>query len=782
MATGTFSTSFGTYYRLQMDWTATQSTANNNSTVTAKLYLVSTSSRSNISSSSSKTFSITIDGTTSSTTGNLNLAGGQKKLLHTYSKVVPHASNGTKSIGITGFMQWGLNINGHTSDVSTSKTIALPKISSASTASTIANVSSWRAGETFSVSVNRSSSAYTHTLRIYVGTTLIGTRTGIGASAVVTFSTPELTTIFNTIGTHESTEASVELDTYSGGTKIGSTDEHGFRIAAALPTDTVQFPYGKTFEAGSEIHFTLVPNSERFYHSVLLKYGGTEITRTEMSPLQTDGYFITRDAVTQINDFIGSRASATFTIEVYTKWVNQVIRQPEEFAITIKPERSSQQPIFEADLIVQDSRYSSRVRVGKSGTFISGVSEVEITVPSSQKAQPRGSAYIVRYTFSVGNKTVAVTPSTGAIVAKIPDVVGNGSETITVTATDSNGVEASVYRIVDFIPYYVPRISAAATRVGQFETETAIVFEASYAPVRVDSVAKNAISTQRYRYRQIYGTWSAWTTVSSSLAIVNATLQLDNTKAWQVEIEVNDYFNTVSTTLSVSAGKPTFFIDAMKSSVGVNTFPVLRNALEIEGRIKSTQLGEIGSVSIGGFASDLHKDGSNNLFVAGDSNKVEFIGGAFAAQKYINDVTFTTNTGKFYFSQKIQAQGGLEVSGTLSADTSGTHTGQVNGNVTSTGTSTFNYTKFRDQPYTSYQETGYCGLQLEATTPFGLGYGVNFKMSKDYLPSSITLSVDSGNLATSRVYTGYITVHGFWFQILRSNSSTNAAWRGTYRA
>lgn len=770
MASGTFSTTFGTYYRLQMEWTATQSVANNTSTVTAKLYLISLSSRSSISSSSSKTFRITIDGTASSTTGNLNLSGGQKKLLHTYSKVVPHGSNGAKSVPIVGFMQWGLSINGHTSDVTISKTEALPTIVSASSIST---VSSWRAGESLSVTINRASSAYTHTVRAYVGSTMVATRTGVGASVVFNFSTAELNTIFITIGTHTASVASVEVDTYSGSTKIGSTDTHNFDITAGLPTDKISFPSGTNYTVGDAITFNLTPYNSRFYHTVILRYAGEEIARTEMTPGETLGVINTGTSaiMNDLHSKIGYADYANFTLEFYSKWVNQVIRQPVEKTIRFYPDLSSLSPTFDAELDVTDTNTTIRNILG-ADYYLSGKSTIQITVPSAQKATAQGSEVITQYTFSVGNKTVTVPNTPGSIVATIPGVVASGYTTITATAQDTRGAEASVYWSGTFIPYFDLIVGASASRVGRFETTTNLEVTTKYAPVIKTSSPLNSLVSRRYRYRQRNGAWGGWITLSAIATVATASLSLDNTKSWDIEVEVTDRFGTKTTqTIYVSAGKPTLFIDALRNSVGVNKFPDKSNAFQVEGDVIATGYGQFNDVKIGTYANDMYKSGAK-LLLSAQSDVTDFHKGAFTMRPYLYDVTFSTNKGKFYFSDPITAPSGI------TADV----TGNLSGNVTSSGTSTFNYTMFNDQPITSYLETGFCGIQMDGATPFGIGVGVNFKMSKNYTPTSITLSQDSGNIATSKVFTGYITKHGFWIQIVRSNATTNTAWRGTYRA
>ena len=99
MATsGTIQQAITTGYRIQIAWTVdSQSVANNTSTVTAKVQLVSTGSSYTIVSSATKSGSLTINGTAYTFTFSAALSGSQTKTLFTKTVTISHASNGTKT-------------------------------------------------------------------------------------------------------------------------------------------------------------------------------------------------------------------------------------------------------------------------------------------------------------------------------------------------------------------------------------------------------------------------------------------------------------------------------------------------------------------------------------------------------------------------------------------------------------------------------------------------------------------------------------------------------------
>ena len=767
MATsGTFSQTFGTYYRLQLEWTATQSASAGTSTITAKLYLMSLSSRASISSSSSKTFRITIDGVASATTGNLNLSGGQKKLLHTFTHTVSHNTDGTKTVPITGFMQWGLNINGHTSDVTISKNEVLTPIQSSST---IGTISSWRAGGSLSVGINRASTAYSHTLRVYIGTTLVATRTGITSSSYVfNFTASEKTTIFNTIGRNSSAATRVELDTYSGSSKVGSTDSKAAAIAAGLPS-TINY-VSSPIEVGDPLLVGASYNNEEFTHTLILKDGATEIGRIEVPAyealaIDTFQYF------DELTSRIGSATYKDFTVELYTKYGTQVIRDSDTATVRIRPNEGAMQPEFSQPgwLVISDMDLESTIATALgSGYYLSGESRLYVKIPAAYKATAKLGATIETYTVSVGNKSAVYYDTAGDINMYVNYPTASGPTEITVTARDSRGNEASVTKTVQFISYTAPTITASASRVGRFEDTTNVSISTPYSPVIKGTTPVNTITSRRYRTRQQGGVWSGWTALSTTLSTVNFTLSLDNTKAWDFEFEVSDKFSTVNRIITVSAGRPTLFIDASKNSVGINKFPTSNDSLE-------ATRAEIANISIGAALDDISKT-SSTFNVArnngGTGNTVDFANGAFKFVIYSGDISLYTNRGEFYFGNKINAYAG------------------ITGNITSSGKSTFNDVdvngtlKFATQPIQSVSETGFCGIGGMGASGFSsavAGVGVNFRVRKNYTPSSIYLSESSASFSTP-VLAINISSDGFWLYINGNGSVSYRYWRGRYTA
>ena len=237
MATsGTIQEAIRTGYRIQIAWTVdSQSVANNTSTVTAKVQLVSTGSSYTINSSASKSGSLTINGTKYTFNFTASLSGNQTKTLFTKTVTVAHASDGTKTCAFSATCGINVTLSGtYYGNVTASGTGAFNTIARASTISSVTSSVSVNGTNAVTVAITRASSSFTHTVVFSFGS-YSKTTTGVGTSTSYAIPTSWLNAIPNaTSGT-----AKVTVTTYSGSTKIGSAVSKNFTLtvpASVVPS------------------------------------------------------------------------------------------------------------------------------------------------------------------------------------------------------------------------------------------------------------------------------------------------------------------------------------------------------------------------------------------------------------------------------------------------------------------------------------------------------------------------------------------------------------------
>lgn len=267
MATsGTIQQAIRTGYRIQIAWTVdSQSVANNTSTVTAKVQLVSTGSSYTINSSASKSGSLTINGTKYTFNFTASLSGNQTKTLYTKTVTISHASDGTKTCAFSATCGINVTLSGtYYGNVTASGNGTFNTIARASSISSVTASVSVNGTNAVTVEISRKSSGFTHTVTFTFGS-YSKSNTGVGTSTSYAIPTSWLNAIPNaTSGT-----AKVTVTTYSGSTKIGSAVSKNFTITvpstvvpsissvAVADTTTNQSTFGSMVQGKSKPKFTI---------------------------------------------------------------------------------------------------------------------------------------------------------------------------------------------------------------------------------------------------------------------------------------------------------------------------------------------------------------------------------------------------------------------------------------------------------------------------------------------------------------------------------------------
>lgn len=235
-ASGTIQEAIRTGYRLQIVWTVdSQSTANNTSTVTAKVQLVSTGASYTINSTASKSGSLTINGTKYTFTFTASLSGNQTKTLFTKTVTVAHSADGTKTCAFSATCGIDVTLSGtFYGDITASGNGTFDTIARASTISSVTSSVSVNGTNAVTVEIARKASSFTHTVVFSFGS-YSKSVTGVATSTSYAIPVTWLSAIPNaTSGT-----AKVTVTTYSGSAKIGSAVSKNFTLtvpASVVPT------------------------------------------------------------------------------------------------------------------------------------------------------------------------------------------------------------------------------------------------------------------------------------------------------------------------------------------------------------------------------------------------------------------------------------------------------------------------------------------------------------------------------------------------------------------
>lgn len=219
MATsGTITQAIRTGYQMKIVWTVdSQSVANNTSTVTVKVQLVSTGSSYTINSTASKSGTLTINGTKYSFTFTAALSGNQTKTLYTKPVTIAHNADGSKSCAFSSTIGINVTLSGtYYGDITASGSGTFGTIPRATTPTLSA--SSVNMGESITISMPRASSAFDHTLTYSFGgaSGTIGSDLGTSKAWTVPLS------LASQIPSGTSGTCTITCKTYNGSTLIGT--------------------------------------------------------------------------------------------------------------------------------------------------------------------------------------------------------------------------------------------------------------------------------------------------------------------------------------------------------------------------------------------------------------------------------------------------------------------------------------------------------------------------------------------------------------------------------
>lgn len=587
---GSWNKNVGAGWRLRLEWSATQNISANTSTITVRLYWVSLGSSYTVNSSVSKTCSIGIGGTWSNKTsaGLAKLSGNQKKLIHSYSRTVSHNADGTLSVSLGGWFDAQVTLSGvyyNRIQVDT-KTVTLNRIPRASS---ISSSASWTAGSNHKVTISRASSSFTHTVRWQVQDTggtwrTIKTVNGVGTSVNSSFSVAQNRDIFNRLAQTASRPSRVEVETYSGSTKIGSTTRKTGTCKAPSASTTTR---SSSFNIGSTVSGTISRQNSNFTHTLQYIFGGTTYTlHTRTS--STNWSYNTSGIASSLYNKIPSAKSISGTLRIYTYYDGVQVRSYNSYSVTARIVGS--EPTFSSSQISYIDTNNTTIGVtGNNQYIIQNKSNLRVTITSS--ATPKNGATIKEYIITCGNRS-ATSSGIGAI--NLGTINASSNVSLSVRAVDSRGFSTTVSKTVEILPYNPPAVNTTALRQNGFESNTTLSLRGSISPLRVGTSNKNSVQTARFQYRQLgVGSFTSLTNFSFSQSVpgytaTNRILSLDNLKAWEIRVIVTDRIASTTINLTVPVGQPILFIDSNKKSVGINKFTTNKNAFEVNGRIYAT--------------------------------------------------------------------------------------------------------------------------------------------------------------------------------------------------
>lgn len=574
------------YWKLQIEWSAKQNYAANQSTIRADLYWMATrSDRGRLSDSSEEFVQLTIDGvsTPDDITANVILNDGQKKLILSSTVTVTHDTQGNRSVEIGADFDINTYLRGtYYSGISVSEEVDLNPIPRESAVSTGAD---WTVGVPKVMAIKPQSVAYSHKLRflakntsnvfeeVYVLPIAAGNITGTSY-----FGQSDNEKMFRILNKRASTQSKVVLETWSGTTMISATETLGTMSApqASYSVSPTTFIVGQPFVVALQLY------NYDFRHTVRLKHGTTVLK--EYTFVEDTVNFATADIVTQLNALMPVNTSVALKVEVVTFYGNQQV-QTERTEDIIAQANSNAGPSFLGEPTYSDTNTAITAVTGNNQFIVQNKSTVRVILGSASRAIPNAGSTIKEYVATLGGKTVTKPWSeTAAVIFDFGTINSTINQTLMIRAVDTRGRSASVTVLVKMLPYNVPGISGSAMRESGYMADTRVTLSGTVSSLKVNGVEKNSIVAARVRSKEAAGTvWTGWTNFSlagfPTFTATDVMLILNNLSAFHLEIQVSDKLGTTTLARTVQSGKPLFEIDELLNAIGFGDFPTQPNTI-----------------------------------------------------------------------------------------------------------------------------------------------------------------------------------------------------------
>lgn len=310
---------------LKFSWAqASQSIANNNTVVSWTLQLIAGSSG-KISSTASKDWSVTVNGTKYSGTNTVGISNNSTKTLASGKTTIAHNADGTKSFSYSFSQEFGITFSG--SSVGTksgSGTGTLNTIPRATTPTLSA--SSVNMGSSVTINTPRASSSFTHDLAYaFAGSSYVSIATGVTTSRAWTVPLSLASSVPNaTSGT-----VTIRCITKNGSTTVGTKT---VLLTAKVPTSVVPTissvalseatagiaaQFGAFIQHKSKVKATITAAGA--YSSTIKSYSTTFSGKTYTGASWTTGTVTQSGSlsmVTTVTDSRGRTAKKTTTVSI----------------------------------------------------------------------------------------------------------------------------------------------------------------------------------------------------------------------------------------------------------------------------------------------------------------------------------------------------------------------------------------------------------------------------------------------------------------------------------
>lgn len=236
--------------------------------------------------------------------------------------------------------------------------------------------------------------------------------------------------------------------------------------------------------------------------------------------------------------------------------------------------KGTETPTF-SNFTYKDTNTAVTGVTGNDQILVKGLSNLSVTISSSNKMVAQKSATEKSYTASIDTLSKSANYSANDVTIAVGTVVNSGTKRLNITAFDSRNLSKVAYKDITIMEYAKPVINVSISRLNNFENQTTLKVNGTYTRLTISNTDKNTITKVQYRYRETGGTWGNWTTLNTTItagkfSCSDVILSLDNTKAFEFEIQAIDKLQTNTKNNTVAVGKAIFLVSSNKRACYIN--------------------------------------------------------------------------------------------------------------------------------------------------------------------------------------------------------------------
>lgn len=238
---------------------------------------------------------------------------------------------------------------------------------------------------------------------------------------------------------------------------------------------------------------------------------------------------------------------------------------------------------------------------GNNQVLVKNLSQIQVDITSANKMVAKNGATPKKYTVIIDSVGTDITYATTNVSKQVSSFTSAGKKRIIVRAFDSRGLYTDAYKDVEVYDYDKPVVNATVKRLNDFEAQTTLSVSGKYSLLTIGGVNKNQLQSVSYRYREKGATtWTYSGQLTTTLSNGNFTCtdlvrDLDNTKSFEVEITATDKLGGTVISKIVDVGQALFFISTNKKTCFINDLEVsVRQDYTLNGDAVKTNVYERG--------------------------------------------------------------------------------------------------------------------------------------------------------------------------------------------